>query len=168
MKNNPFAERIKKLLSVKGMGFAIVGLIAGLILLMMPSGDAETEVSVTQDTLTSAEYCLLLEQKAVSLIKQLPDADDCSVFITLEKGFRYVYATDQHVREESDFKETDKTVVLAGNGSGENAILIEESMPKVAGVAVVCKNASYETQYKIIELMCALFDISSNRISVQT
>lgn len=168
MKSNSFTERIKKLLSAKGMGFALIGLIAGMVLLMMPSED-NTDISPTvDDTLTSAEYCLLLEQKAVSLIKQLPNTDDCDVFITLEKGFRYVYATDQHVREESDFKETDKTVVLAGNGSGENAILIEESMPKVAGVAVVCKNASYETQYKIIELMCALFDISSNRISVQS
>ncbi len=118
--------------------------------------------------LTSAEYCALLEQKAVKLIESLPEVDECSVFITLDSGYQYVYATDQHVREDGDTKETDKTIVLADGEKGEDPILIQETMPKIAGVAVVCGGASYETQYRIIELMCALFDIKSNRISVQT
>lgn len=168
MKANEIQGKIKSLFEKKGFGFVVIGLLAGLVLLILPQSEPENEVLPSDDALTSAEYCALLEQKAQNLICELPEVDGCSVFVTLDKGFRYVYATDQHVREESDFKETDKTIVLAGNGNGEEAILIEETMPSVAGVAVVCKGASYETQYRIIELMCALFDIQSNRISVQT
>ena len=145
----------------------MLGLLAGVFLLVLPSSK-ENDTVVVNDKLTSEQYCTMLEEKATNLICELPEVDSCAVFVTLERGYRYVYATDQHVREESSSKETDKTVVLAGNGNGEEAILIEETMPKVYGVGVVCRGASYETQYRIIELMCALFDINSNRISVQT
>ncbi len=168
MKAEEIQGKIKSLFGKKGFGFVIIGLLAGLVLLILPRSKPETEIMPSNDILTSAEYCALLEQKAVNLIRELSEVDSCAVFVTLERGYRYVYATNQHVREESELKETDKTIVLAGNGNGEDPILIEETMPLVAGVAVVCKGASYETQYRIIELMCALFDIESNRISVQT
>ena len=168
MKAEMIREKIKSLFGKKGFGFVAMGLLAWIVLLMLPKTEPESGVVAVNDTLTSAEYCALLEQKATNLICELPEVDSCAVFVTLERGYRYVYATDQHVREESASKETEKTIVLADNGKGEEPILIEETMPKVYGVAVVCKGASYETQYRIIELMCAIFDIASNRISVQT
>jgi stage III sporulation protein AG len=143
-------------------------LIAGVALMLIPSSGQETTPIEENKTITSFEYCTLLEQKAKSLICELPEIDGCEVFITLEKGYRYIYATDQHVKESGENKETDKTIVLAQGDGREEPILIEETMPCVAGVAVVCKGANYQTQYRIIELMCALFDIKSNRISIQT
>ena len=160
-------EKLKKLFGKKGFGMMILGLIAGLLLLIIPA-DSGAEEEVSSPTSASAEYCARLEKKAEELICELPDVDECRVFITLEKGYRYVYATDQHIRESENGKETDKTIVLASDGSGEAPILIEEAMPPVAGVAVVCEGASYQSQYRIIELICALFDIKSNRISVLT
>ncbi len=150
------------------MGVAALGLVLGILLLLLPAEkETEPETSLENGLMPSSVYVQKLEEKAVSLIKEIEGVDDCKVFITLERGFRYVYATDQHVREKSDGKETDKTIVLANKDNGESPILIEETMPAVAGVAVVCKGASYETQYRIIEMMCALFDIKSNRITVQ-
>ncbi len=167
MKKDEFFERIKKLFGKKGFSFIFLAFFAGLALMIIPSEGGEEKTVSESKSLSSSEYCALLEQKAVSLICELPDIDDCKVFITLEKGYRYVYATDQHVKESSDYKETDKTIVLANESGGEAPILIEETMPSVAGVAVVCEGASYQSQYRIIELMCALFDIKSNRISIQ-
>ncbi len=161
-------EKFKSIAGKKGFGIIVIGILSGVLLLLLPSQNIKDEALPSSSVQTSAEYCHMLESKAKELLLQLPEIDDCSVFITLSTGYRYIYATDQHVRETSDSKETDKTIVLAGNGNGEEAILIEETMPAVAGVAVVCKDASYETQYRIIELMCALFDVKSNRISVQT
>ncbi len=168
MKAEKLGEKIKKIISYKGMGGIIIGILAGVILLLMPSSTKETESVEPESPMSGAEYCALLEQKAEALIKELPEVDSCSVFITLESGYKYIYATDQHVREESDFKETEKTVVLADNGNGENPLVIQETMPKVAGVAIVCPKSSYETQYRIVELISALFDIKTNRISVKS
>ena len=168
MRLDGFTQGMKKLFARKGMGAIALGLFAGILLLLLPSSNGERE-DFGQVTVTNGnEYCTMLEEKAVRLIKELPEVDDCSVFITLESGYKYVYATDQRVREESDSKETEKNVVLAGNGNGESPILIQETMPKVAGVAIVCPKASYETQYRIVELISALFDVSSNRISVKS
>lgn len=168
MKTEKIPSLLKKMLGKKGMGFAALGLVLGIILLLLPTEkNSEPEIDSETGFMPSSTYVALLEEKAVALIKEIEGVDDCKVFITLERGFRYVYATDQHVREKEDGKETDKTIVLANKEGGESPILIEETMPAVAGVAVVCKGASYETQYRIIELMCALFDIKSNRITVQ-
>ncbi len=169
MKVEQWIEKFKKLFGTKGGAFIIIGLISGVALLLIPTETKSPEITEnTGEKISSVEYCTELEKKAEELILRLPEVKECSVFITLESGFRYIYATDQHVREESDSKQTDKTIVLADSTDGETAILVEETMPKIAGVAVVCEGASYETQRRIIDLICALFDIKSNRISVQT
>lgn len=169
MKFEKIQKRLSDTFGKKSIAFIALLLVAGLLLLFIPSSESKDSADPETDSvLTSAEYCALLEEKAVRLISEIPDVHHCKVFITLERGYRYVYATDQHVREDDNGKQIDKTIVLAGNGKGEEPIMIEETMPSVAGVAVVCEGASYETQYRIIELMCALFDIKSNRISVQT
>ncbi len=157
----------KKLTKTKGIGFIILGIVAGILLLLMPKNEGEVTVQVSSPS-PCDEYCAMLEQKTEALINELPNVDSCSVFITLESGYKYVYATDQHINEQENGKETDKTIVLADNAEGEAPILIQETLPAVSGVAVVCADASYETQYKIIELICALFNIPSNRISIQT
>lgn len=169
MKGESLISHLKRVSKTKYFGIIAIGLAAGLILMIMPSSpDSESTEGITETVITSEEYTKSLEEKAEALIKELKGVDNCEVFITLKSGYRYVYATDQHVREQVDGKETDKTIVLANGENGETPLLIEETMPIVAGVAVVCKGASYDTQYKIIELVCALFDIESNRICVQT
>ncbi|MBE6682564.1 MAG: hypothetical protein E7595_00275 [Ruminococcaceae bacterium] len=162
------SERFKALSGKKGFGFVVLGLIAGILLLIIPNAEATADEDIGITQTLSSEYCASLEEKAKRLILSLPNVKSCEVFITLESGYSFVYATDQRVNETEHGKETEKNIVLAGNGSGEEPILIKESMPAVAGVAVVCTGADYQTQYRIIELMCALFDIKSNRISVQT
>ncbi len=168
MKGEAIRSLFKRISGTKYFGIIAIGLIAGIILMIMPSSSNEPSDSKSETSITSEEYCKRLEEKAETLIKELKGVDECEVFITLKSGYRYIYATDQHVREQSGGKDTDKTVVLADNGNGESPLLIEETMPEVAGVAIVCRGAGYETQYRIIELICALFDIESNRISVQT
>ncbi len=162
-------SRLKGVLGKKGVLPIVLLLVFGLLLLVLPQGgEGENAAPAEESGLSSEEYCAMLEQKAEELIKELPNVKDCRVFITLESGYQYIYATDQHVREESGSKQTDKTVVLAQNENGDSAILVRETPPTVAGIAVVCGGAGYETQHKIIELLCALFDIKSNRINVQT
>lgn len=166
MKADGGIEVIKRLFSKKGSAIVVLGIIAGILLMIIPQKD--TQEGESQSTaLTSTEYCALLESKAESLILELENVDDCTVVITLDTGYRYSYATDTKLRESQSGKETEQTTVLADAGNGETAILVREEMPRVSGVAVVCQGASYETQYSIIELISALFDIKSNRICVK-
>ncbi|HAN21097.1 MAG: hypothetical protein A2Y15_04950 [Clostridiales bacterium GWF2_36_10] len=135
----------------------------------------EGEATTTEEPVykSANDYCLNLELKTAGLLNELDEVDNCKVQITLVYGYEYVYATDQHVVEafNSDGttaqKETDKAYVVITSEKGSETVLLREKMPIVQGIAVVCKGASYETQYKIISLLTALFDIPSNKISVQ-
>lgn len=141
--------------------------------MILPSGSGD-DTKQEQQVQTANEYCLSLEQKTETLLKELDGVKDCKVQITLVYGYEYVYATDQKVAEQYNSdgtaaaKETEKKYVVITSDNGSKTVLLREKMPSVMGIAVVCKNASYETQYKIISLLTALFDIPSNKISVQT
>lgn len=149
---------------------ALIGVCAGLALLIIPSGGESGMQTESAPAFSAPDYCAELERKAEELICELPEVKNCRVMITLESGYKYVYATDQHLKEdggETRAVQSDKTVVLADSAGGKTPLVVSETMPAVAGVAVVVRGAGYETKYRVIELMCALFDLKSNRISVQ-
>ena len=170
MNKGGFSALTAKLRGNKAFALALIGVCAGVALLLLPSQSGGEEAQAEVSAFSARDYCAELEQKAELLIKELPEVKDCRVVITLAEGYRYVYATDQHLKEDGGdgrAKQSDKTVVLAGSDGGETPLIVSETMPAVAGVAVVIRGAGYETKYRVIELMCALFDIKSNRISVQ-
>lgn len=151
----------------------MLGILAGVILLLLPT---ESEETVQEDTIyqSANEYCLALEEKTAALIKELDGVENCKVQITLAYGYEYIYATNQRVNETFNSsgatatKETEKEYVVITSDNGNKTVLLRETMPTVQGIAVVCNNVSYETQYQIISLLTALYDISSNKISVLT
>ena len=49
---------------------------------------------------------------------------------------------------------------------GDTPLLTKQSMPEITGVAVVAMGVSPQTEYEIIKLLSALFDLPSNRISI--
>lgn len=161
-------------MKIKGIGYILLGILAGVILLLLPNEDNADSTNGEKVYKSANEYCLALENKTEDLINGLDGVKNCRVQMTLVYGYEYVYASDQHVNENFNSdgttaaKETDKKYVVITSGNGSEAVLLREKMPTVQGIAVVCKGASYETQYKIISLLTALFDIPSNKICVQT
>ncbi len=160
---NDWIEKLKK---TKGMGFVIVALVAGVILLLWPT--AEKAVSTDGEfTYNSADtYRKALEGDVAKLVRDVPGVDSCTVLITLQSGYEYYYATDQQVTGGDNGSDSRKEYVLANYGGNEQPVLIEERMPKVSGVAVVCPGVSATAEYKIIQMLSALFDLPTNRISV--
>lgn len=152
--------------------FVLLAALAALMLLLLPSssGSPDTDKKpAAEESLT--EYCAMLESKAEELICLLDGVKECCVVVTLETGYTCTYATDQSVKESffesgsTSQKETQKTVVF--HDSDGSAVVLKQELPRISGVGVVCRGATRETQYKIISLVSALFDVSSNRINVQ-
>jgi stage III sporulation protein AG len=157
---------------IKGIGYILLAILAGIILLVLPTGSGEETAKEEPVYKSANEYCLALETKTEELIKEL-GVKSCKVQITLVYGYEYAYAADQRVNQTNDStgsvatKEIEKKYVVITSSKGSETVLLREKMPTVQGIAVVCKGASYETQYKIVSLLTALFDIPSNKISVQ-
>ena len=170
-KNEPLSGLLKRFSRGRLFIFAVLGAFAGVMLLLLPSGGESKSAAAAPETESAEIYRAELERRATELVCALPGVADCRVVITLSEGYKYVYASDMHLREEgaepARTVQSDKTVVLADNGNGKSPAVVSETMPAVAGVAVVIPGADYDTKYRVIELMCALFDVKSNRVSVQ-
>ena len=87
-----------------------------------------------------AQYKAELEDEVENMCSSVRGVGKCRVMITFERG------------EENTYK-----------GSS----LIESKPPKVMGISVVCRGAdSLEVTRALVDMLTALFDIGSNRISV--
>lgn len=143
-----------------------MALIAGVILLLWPtaektvSTDGEFKYNETDD------YRRALESDVEKVVKSVSGVKSCTVMVTLKSGYEYYYASDQQITSNENGSDSRKEYVLANYAGNEQPVLIEERMPKVSGVAVVCPGITATVEYKIIQMLSALFDLPTNRISV--
>ncbi len=156
---------LQKVKHIKGLPYIALALAAGIVLLLLPSGDSQTQ---TVSASLGDSYRTALEQEVAELLCEMEGVESCRVVLTLAYGYEYTYATDQRVAEHEGGKETEKTVVLASQSGGEEPILLREKLPTVSGVAVVCPDADYVACARIKEMLCALFALSDEQISIQT
>ena len=92
------------------------------------------------DEVTLEEYKKDLESELSELCSSVRGVGKCRVMVTFERG------------EENTYK-----------GSS----LVESKPPRVMGVSIVCRGAdSDEVRRELVDMLSALFDIGSNRISV--
>ena len=93
--------------------------------------------------------------------------------ITLESCYENVYAIKESYVEERDDasskKESEEEYILVKNGSSnEECLLVKVFEPQIKGVAVVAEGAdSSSVKNAITQTVCALFNISSAKVSVE-
>lgn len=160
-----FGAWLQKIKHIKGLPYIALALAAGVVLLILPSGGEQAQ---TVSVPLGDAYRVALEREVADLLCEMEGVESCNVVLTLAYGYEYTYATDQRVAEHEGGKETEKTIVLATQSGSETPILLREKMPTVSGVAVVCPNADYVACARIKELLCALFALSDEQISIQT
>lgn len=156
----------RKCKRIKGLPYLLLALAAGLILLLLPSGSRDE--AATNDVPDSTAYRLALEQEVRSLLRELEGVEDCTVVLTLSYGYEYTYATDQRVKEQSDGKEIEKTIVLAAENGNQAPLPLREKQPVVCGAAVVCPGADEAIRARISALLRALFALEDPFISIQS
>lgn len=140
--------------------------IAGLgLLLLSELRPAEPMTKTESSAAASTEVSLYeqqLEQRLALLISQMDGAGETQVMVTLSSSEEAVYALDTQQKGEDGSIETH---VILGDGS---ALCETTYSPTVSGVAVVCEGGSDITVVaRITEMLSALLDLSTNRISVQ-
>lgn len=157
---------LEKFRKIKGLGFIVVALIAGVILLLWPSSEQAASSGGEFTYSSSDEYRRALESDVEGIINNVSGVDGCTVMVTLKTGYEYYYAADQQLTGTESDSDSRKEYVLANYDGNEQPVLIQERMPAVSGVAVVCPGINATSEYKIIQILSALFDLPTNRISV--
>lgn len=140
--------------------------IAGMgLLLLSELWPAKPAAETGQNNAASTDVILYeqqLEQRLALLISQMEGAGEAQVMLTLSSSEEAVYALDTQQKGEDGSIETH---VILGDGS---ALCETTYSPTVSGVAVVCEGGGdIVVVARITEMLSALLDLSTNRISVQ-
>ena len=118
------------------------------------------------------DYIERTEKELCSILEDIDGAGRVEVMITLESCYENVYAkghsTQKDVDDSGEQSQLTEEYVIVKNGSGtEECLVVKVYEPVVKGVAVVAEGAdNAQVKKAITETVCALFDISSNKVSV--
>lgn len=146
----------------------IVSAVVGIILIMLSElnfGSADTKTNVDTDDYN--EYISQLSTQLETVISSIDGVGECNVMLTLQNTKESVYAENSEKSENDSSTSDNNEYVIYDSENGDSPLLIKENFPKVAGVAVVCEGGdNILVKEKVIECVCALFNISASRVSV--
>ena len=172
---NEFVKKIKDVkLDKKNKIILLIGALALVFLLLSEIGGEAEEVSVTRDSASySAEYTKKIERQLEDILSGINGAGRVQVMVTLDTCYENVYAKGYSAKtEENDVEtqnETEEEYIIIKKGSNnEECLVVKVYEPQIKGVAVVAEGAdNIQVKKAITETVCALFDISSAKVSVE-
>ncbi len=141
----------------------------------LPRKPSDTEPGVV----TVEEYSEHIEKRLCALLEKMEDVGTCQVYVTLESGVEYVYATAQ--KENADYvkdsgqngekvserADTEQDVVIIDGTDGKTGLLLTEIQPTVKGVVVVCEGGDKEdVMNRVTAAVTTALNISARRVCV--
>ena len=151
----------------------IIGAVA-LILIVISELFTGEEIASPQENRSqyAADYIEKTEKELCSILEEIDGAGKVEVMITLESCYENVYAKGYSSQSDEDElgaqSQLSEEYVIVKSGSGtEECLVVKVYEPVVKGVAVVAEGAdNAQVKKAITETVCALFDISTNKVSV--
>ena len=154
-------EKIKLLLILACVAVGIIMIAFGSTL-ANKTEDVEEVFSSFENKDPSA-YASFVEAKVKEICSGISGVGDVFVVVTLEGGYRTVYALNSQ-NTQNGYK---SEVVLTGSGNSEKALVVGYEYPKISGIGIVAEGGnSSVVKQRIISLVSAAFDISTNKIEV--
>lgn len=153
-------------------------MITGIVLILLlfvstilPQGETGYAV-VEEDTAIIEQE---LEHRLEALLSEINGVTSPTVMLTLDSTTEHIYARDSkngstNAQDDSgstDTSDNENTVVLVGSGSEKAALEESTVLPKVRGVAVVCRGAEDPLiKEKVVNAVAGVLNISSSRVYV--
>lgn len=174
-------EKCKRFLhSGKGVKAAcILGAVGVLCICLSEWLPSEPKAETKQTDLTAQAYCEQVEKRLSDLLCEMEGVGTCRVYVTLESGVEYVYATAQ--KENADYvkdsnengekvserADTEQDVILIDGTDGKTGLLLTEIQPTVKGVVVVCDGGNTDdVVQRVTAAVTTALNISARRVCV--
>ena len=161
---------LRKLLPlVQKYKWILLALLAGVLLLLWPSGESKEKSS--SETAETGSVCFDLEEledRIAKTLSKIEGAGDVSLVLTVKGGIECIYAVDTEYSEESDAYEENTTTVLISTGSGtEEAAVVQQVYPEFQGALVVCEGGDDPViKLLITQAVSALTGLRTDKITV--
>ena len=146
------AQRVKASMGRYRLVWLVI--LAGLILLLLPTGEKEGEArEETEQT-----------QSAIDLAAT--GAGEVTVVLTVANGPRQILAENVD-RDGSQGEEKTETVVLSRGSGSQETVTVQEIYPRYQGALLVCAGGDDPTvRLQLTEAMSALTGLGADKISI--
>lgn len=165
-----FKDKFSEIINSKNKNKIIISVgILGIILILLSEvnfglGDSKKPNETDNDYVS---YVSSLNSELTQLLSSIDGVGECRVMITLRNTRESVYAKNSESSSSDNSKSNSDEYVIYDSENGDSPILLKENFPDVEGVAIVCSGGdNIAVKEKVIKCVSALFNISSNRISV--
>lgn len=147
---------------LKKYRLAILALLAGIVLMVLPGGEKKEEsvVPVTQ------EYSL--QNSLEEVLRDICGVGKVSVLLTQAAGEETIFQTDDNISAhgEEDNRRRE-TVLISGSGRGEAGLVRQIKAPTYQGAVIVCQGAdNASVRLAVVEAVRSATGLTSDRISV--
>lgn len=165
-------EAVKKLAkSLEKYKFILLVLLAGMLLLLLPTSVDGEGGRVGEEAREAVEYTFSLselEEKLEKTLSKIEGAGDVTVALTLRSGTRQVLAQDMTVSDRNGDGSEERTTVVISSGSGrEEAVSLQELAPQFQGAVVVCPGGDDPAvQLRLAEAVSDLTGLGADKISI--
>lgn len=145
---------------LKKFRLVIIVLLAGILLLTLPSGEEEeqTTAPVAQE--------VSLSDSLEEILSKVSGAGEVSVLLTQAAGEETVYQTDDNIESGGNTTRRE-TVLVSGSGREEAGLIRQVKSPTYLGAVIVCQGAdNASVRLAVVEAVRSATGLTTDRISV--
>lgn len=160
----------EKLISyVKKYRYVALVVLAGVVLMLLPSGKGEQQTVSDQPVNVSEVYSLAeTEKRLEQLLGRIRGVGQVQVMLTLKSGSSLQLAENRSTSLRDTENRQDRDVVTLNRGSGyEDVVVTEQTYPVYQGAVVVCQGAGDSSvNLAVIQAVSVLTGLGSDKITV--
>ncbi len=160
----------EKLISyVKKYKYVALVVLAGVVLMLLPSGKGAQQTVSDQPVNVSEVYSLAeTEKRLEQLLGRIRGVGQVQVMLTLKSGSSLQLAENRSTSLRDAENRQDRDVVTLNRGSGyEDVVVTEQTYPVYQGAVVVCQGAGDSSvNLAVIQAVSVLTGLGSDKITV--
>lgn len=158
------AQRVKASMGRYRLVWLVI--LAGLILLLLPTGEKEGEAREETEQTQSAFDLAATEARLSQALSKIHGAGEVTVVLTVANGPRQILAENVD-RDGSQGEEKTETVVLSRGSGSQETVTVQEIYPRYQGALLVCAGGDDPTvRLLLTEAMSALTGLGADKISI--
>lgn len=154
---------------VKKYKYVALVVLAGVVLMLLPSGKGEQQTVSDQPVNVSEAYSLAeTEKRLEQLLGRIRGVGQVQVMLTLKSGSSLQLAENRSTSLRDTENRQDRDVVTLNRGSGyEDVVVTEQTYPVYQGAVVVCQGAGDSSvNLAVIQAVSVLTGLGSDKITV--
>lgn len=151
---------------LKKYSYVALILVVGILLMLLPSGNSDTEAQT--DPTTSTQPQQSTQEALEEILSQIQGAGKVKVLLTVAAGESIVYQTDENSSAGTDSSTTKiETVIITDAGKAQQGLVQQVNPPVYLGAVVVCQGAdSAAVRLAVTEAVADATGLSTDKISV--